>query len=157
MKGDNMSKILVLKPRLKDPDGIYTWHDKYILGNALANIAKGKDLMKLSTWISVAGKIEAVAVEKELGIKLDGDTQNLIDIQVKIKNQEASLLWKELISLPFDSFGSPLVCKKCGGGVSNVPDVGTLYQMLHDIADCLGEKMPEGEDDDKDDIISDEE
>jgi len=151
-----MSKTLILKPRLPDARGNYAWHDKYVLGNALNAIAKGKDLMKMAMWIGAAGKIEASAEEFELGKTIKDDPredgeilvrQNMPELQVEIKNQEAHLLWKELSKLPWDSFGSPLVCRRCGDPVSNVPNVGTLYQMLADIAECLGEKMPEGEED----------
>lgn len=151
-----MSKTLVLKPRLKAPDGEYTWHDKYVLGNAINAIAKGKDLMKMSPWISAAGKIEMAAEEAELGKQIDGEKQDdggivmrqyMPEIRVELRNQEATLLWKELSKLTWDNYGSPLVCRKCGNSIPNVPNAGTLYQMLADIANCLGEKMPEGEED----------
>lgn len=156
-----MSKTLILKPRLMMPGGQYAWHDKFVIGNALQHIAKGLSLMKLAPWISLAGKIEEMSEDAGLGrmssrtTNVEGEDetyQDLFPISVEIKNSEARLFWEKLKDLPFDSFGSPLVCKKCGGAVTNVPNVGTLVQMLADIADCLGEKMPEAE---EDDIISD--
>jgi len=145
-----MSKTLILKARFLDAQGRPQWHDKFVLGNAISNICKGKDIMKLAPWISVAGKIELAAEAIKLGSMVgeEGDIhQNLPELQVEMRNQEASLLWEELKKLTFESFGTPLVCRKCGGTVENVPNPGTLVLMLADIAEAFGEKMPEGEED----------
>lgn len=148
-----MTKILILKPRLLDADGVAQWHDRYVLGNALQHITKNLSLDKLGRWISVAGKIAEEAEKANLGRKDKSGNQYLPEITVPIKNSEAEIFWKELIKLPFENFGANIVCRKCGSGIPNPPDVGTLYQMLSDIARAIGEKMPESDDDD---VVSDE-
>lgn len=148
-------KTLILKSRLPDQYGNPTWHDKTILGYAINHIAKGKDLMALSSWISVAGAIQEASDTADFGklieggVNVDGNpimVPNLPELQVEIKNSEARLLWKELSKLSWENFGGNIVCPNCGFGASKVPNAGALYMMLSDIAEALGETMPEGED-----------
>jgi hypothetical protein len=150
-----MSKKLTLKPRLKDGNGDYTWHDKYILTNAMSVIAKNKTIVQLAPFISVAGKIEIESEKINLGEirKRKGEEEeevkylHLPELSITLNNQEASLFWRELEKLPFESYGSPIQCRKCGSNVINVPNVGALYQMLTDIAKDFGEKITQPDED----------
>jgi hypothetical protein len=135
------------------------WHDRYVLGNAIQNLARGASLEKLGKWISIATKIADVADKAGLGkLEEEGEgegaiTNRLINmtLSVRITNSEAEVFWKKLKELPFEQFGSSLQCKRCGGAINAAPDVSTLMQMLSDIAKAFGEKMPEAEDDDEHD------
>lgn len=161
-----MSKTLTLGPRQPLPNGSFAWHDKVVIGNAINSIGKGKSLMDLSLWISVAGKIEQASDEagfgksKKTGKKIkqqledgqiqeiDQEIQNMPEFSVEIRNKEAELLWKELKELKFEDYVPQFQCRRCGSPIPNMPNIGTLVLMLGDIAECLGEKMPETEGDD---------
>jgi len=159
IKKNNRPKKLILKARMKNGDGDYEWHDKYVLDNALTKITQGKTIMQIAPFISIANKIALKAEEMGLGKKTyEQDNKQkfhlcLPEFSVILNNQEAKLLWKELEKLPIEDFGVSLQCAKCGNRIPNVPNVGILSQMLFDIAYDLGETLLVPDDD----IISDEE
>jgi len=132
-----MSKQLVLKPRaIKDQKP--TWHDVFVVNNALEEMAKGKTLSKMSVFLSVAGKIELCKEEIDLQSDLNQD------VVVHLRNSESRIFWREIDKLKPEQYG------RNKEGAPAAPPLGLLYLMLSDIADQLGEKMPEPDDDDLD-------
>jgi hypothetical protein len=149
-----MSKTLILKPRQPDGLGGYGWHDKNILDNVLSATAKGKDMIKASIWIILGRKIQlacnAVNLFKKEPLMEDGEQvkiqgqrlyqPKMAEVSVVIRNQEASLLWREISRLNLEQFS---------GNGQVVPNVPLLAEWLFDLAEQLGEKIPEEDEDEK--------
>jgi hypothetical protein len=148
-----MSKALTLKVRQADGLGGFGWHDYNLLVNAIGAIVKGKDVLKGAMWIILARKIQMAAeaanlfksevLTDEAGeLVLDKGQKlyrpKMVSISVTIKNQEASLLWRELSKMKLEQFSA---------GGQAVPHIGLLSEMLFDLAEQLGEKMPEEDED----------
>ena len=130
-------KTVTLKPRMPGEDGQPTWHDYYIISNALAAIAKGKSMAKMSPWINIAAKMQLAA--EEIGIS----QKNLPPFSFEMGNVEAHLFWTELEKVPAEAFGA----LHPATGQQMVPNVGTLQIMRIEIAKELGEVVPKTDDD----------
>lgn len=135
-----MSKTLVLRSRV---DG--SWHDSAILGNLLTVIAQNKPISKAALWMGIAGRIELANEEATTVVPADqaqrSPERRVTDtFEVQLNNTEARLLWREIEKLRPMDFGRNQM------GQPTAPPLGILNVMLTEWAKCLGEKMPECDD-----------
>lgn len=142
-----MSKTIKLSPRLPDEFGVATWHDYYVLSNALASIARGKSFAQAALWMQIAAKITLAAAVVEFGRGKElavADrviiVKHMPEFETTLKNSEARLLWAELTKLKPTQFSA----------TDAPPPLGTLWLMLGELAEQLGEKLPDSSDDDED-------
>lgn len=131
-----MGKTLVLRARVPGDDGKATWHDAFILRNALEEMAKGKILEKMAVFLAMSRKLFLARDEAGLEVE-DLD----VEIEVELRNSEARLLWKGIRGLTPEQYGRDQL------GRPAVVPLGPLGIMLEDFAEQLGEKVPEPDED----------
>ena len=132
-----MSKTLTLKPR-DERGGTPTWHDSFVLQNALNHIATGKPITKAGLWMNIAAKVQYAQEENELG------PQNLgMDVQIELRNVEARKLCEELKKLKPEQYGFDQI------GQPKSPALAPLYAMLSDFGSELGHTIISTEEDEE--------
>lgn len=134
-----MTKKLILKRR--GSREIQEWHDAFPLGHFLEKKAEGMPFNKAALWFQIAGKVE-LAKEDE-GQHFD---RSFPDIEVELSNQEARVLWNNMIKAPSEWFGRNRATLQPA-----VPPPGKLALMMADFAQQLGFEMPTVPDDGDDD------
>lgn len=134
-----MSKTLTLKARAFDAQGNPTWHDVFIMNNALSEMVKGAGLAKSAVFLRIAGKIELAREQSGLG-----DRAADVDVSIDLRNSEARVFWRKIEKLAPEQYGRTL------DGVLAVPRPGILGLMLEDIASQLGFSLPEPDEDEDD-------
>jgi len=130
-----MTKKLVLKRRMEG-----RWLDDVVLANALESLAKGKSMAKAALWLSISAKIQ---LAKEAAQDEVAQGEKLESFEAQLSNKEARVLWKNLTKLPLDAFG------RTQEGKDVLPPILQLGQMLSEIAEQLGQRMPADSEDDE--------
>ena len=132
-----MSKTLTLKPR-DERGGTPTWHDSFVLQNALNHIATGKPITKAGMWLNIASKVQYAQEEADLGPQSLG-----VELQIELRNVEARKLCEELKKLKPEQYGFDQI------GQPKSPALAPLCAMLKAFGDELGYTIISTEEDEE--------
>lgn len=121
---------LVLRPRRKDSQGVSRWHDSYRLQTALDSIIAGTPVSRCGVWFALSRKVQL----GQAGIDLGEDPSG--EVTLELEDGEVTLLWEALMKLPPEGYRKHPVT-----GLPDVPDSATLFDMLEDWAEQLGQEL----------------